>query len=95
VFGRERPYPNAPRTLDLDLLLHGDAVRDTARLTLPHPRIAERAFVLAPLSELLGGDWVLPGSGRLDALLRNCAGQALRHAGQLRPEPPIDEGPRR
>jgi len=50
--GRERPYRNAPRTLDLDLLLYGDVTLDTPRLTLPHPRIAERAFVLAPLAEL-------------------------------------------
>ena len=50
--GRERPYRNAPRTLDLDLLLYGDLVLDTARLTLPHPRLAERAFVLRPLLEI-------------------------------------------
>lgn len=50
--GRERPYRNAPRTLDLDLLLHGDALLDTPTLTLPHPRLAERAFVLRPLLEL-------------------------------------------
>ena len=43
---RERPYRNAPRTLDLDLLRHGDAVLRTARLSLPHPRMHERAFVL-------------------------------------------------
>ena len=50
--GRQRPYPNAPRTLDLDLLLHGDIEMDTARLILPHPRLHQRAFVLAPLHEL-------------------------------------------
>jgi len=50
--GRERPYRNAPRTLDLDLLLHGAAVRTTPALTLPHPRLHERAFVLRPLLEL-------------------------------------------
>jgi 2-amino-4-hydroxy-6-hydroxymethyldihydropteridine diphosphokinase len=50
--GRERPYRNAPRTLDLDLLLYGDAVLDTPRLTLPHPRLGERAFVLRPLLEI-------------------------------------------
>ncbi len=50
--GRERPYRNAPRTLDLDLLLHGDTVMDTPRLTLPHPRLGERAFVLRPLLEI-------------------------------------------
>ncbi|OUM03566.1 2-amino-4-hydroxy-6-hydroxymethyldihydropteridine diphosphokinase [Variovorax sp. JS1663] len=50
--GRERPYRNAPRTLDLDLLLHGDAVLQDAVLTLPHPRMNERAFVLLPLAEI-------------------------------------------
>jgi len=50
--GRERPYRNAPRTLDLDLLYHGDVVMATESLTLPHPRIAERAFVLLPLAEI-------------------------------------------
>lgn len=50
--GRERPYRNAPRTLDLDLLRHGDIRMETPTLTLPHPRIAERAFVLLPLAEL-------------------------------------------
>ncbi|MDM0036309.1 2-amino-4-hydroxy-6-hydroxymethyldihydropteridine diphosphokinase [Variovorax sp. J22P271] len=50
--GRERPYRNAPRTLDLDLLRHGDAVLDTPQLRLPHPRLAERAFVLLPLAEI-------------------------------------------
>lgn len=50
--GRERPFPNAPRTLDLDLLMHANAVRDTPTLTLPHPRMRERAFVLKPLAEI-------------------------------------------
>ncbi|MCD6077143.1 MAG: folK [Ramlibacter sp.] len=50
--GRERPYRNAPRTLDLDLLLYGVARIDSARLTVPHPRMRERAFVLLPLREL-------------------------------------------
>jgi 2-amino-4-hydroxy-6-hydroxymethyldihydropteridine diphosphokinase len=62
--GRERPYPNAPRTLDLDLLLHGDLQRHTTRLTLPHPRMSHRAFVLLPLLQLcaaLPGQIVLPG----------------------------------
>lgn len=50
--GRRRPYPNAPRTLDIDLLLYGDIVRDEPWLTIPHPRLRERGFVLAPLAEL-------------------------------------------
>lgn len=50
--GRERPYRNAPRTLDLDLLLYGDARIDSPTLTVPHPRMGERAFVLVPLQEI-------------------------------------------
>jgi 2-amino-4-hydroxy-6-hydroxymethyldihydropteridine diphosphokinase len=50
--GRERPYRNAPRTLDLDLLLYGHARIDSPRLTVPHPRMHERAFVLVPLREI-------------------------------------------
>ncbi len=50
--GRERPFINAPRTLDLDLLLYGDQHIATARLIVPHPRLTERAFVLLPLLEI-------------------------------------------
>ncbi|MBW8721747.1 MAG: 2-amino-4-hydroxy-6-hydroxymethyldihydropteridine diphosphokinase [Polaromonas sp.] len=50
--GRQRPYRNAPRTLDLDMLLYGSARIDSERLTVPHPRMALRAFVLAPLAEI-------------------------------------------
>ena len=50
--GRERPFKNAPRTLDLDLIFYGDVVLATPELTLPHPRWHERAFVLQPLAEV-------------------------------------------
>lgn len=50
--GRQRPYRNAPRTLDLDLLLYGSARVDSPTLTVPHPRMMERAFVLVPLAEI-------------------------------------------
>jgi 2-amino-4-hydroxy-6-hydroxymethyldihydropteridine diphosphokinase len=50
--GRERPYRNAPRTLDLDLLLYGSARIDSAALTVPHPRMTQRAFVLVPLADI-------------------------------------------
>ena len=50
--GRERPYPNAPRTLDLDLLLYGDVRLNTPDLQVPHPRMWQRAFVLLPLAEI-------------------------------------------
>ena len=50
--GRTRGVPNAPRTLDLDLLLYGDLLLETPHLTVPHPRLHERAFVLVPLCDL-------------------------------------------
>lgn len=50
--GRLRPYPNAPRTLDVDVLLYGQARIDSARLTVPHPRMWARAFVLKPLAQV-------------------------------------------
>jgi 2-amino-4-hydroxy-6-hydroxymethyldihydropteridine diphosphokinase len=50
--GRQRSFPNAPRTLDLDLLLYGDLRLSGASLTIPHPRMHERAFVLKPLLEI-------------------------------------------
>jgi 2-amino-4-hydroxy-6-hydroxymethyldihydropteridine diphosphokinase len=53
--GRERPYRNAPRTLDLDLLLYGSARIESERLTVPHPRMTQRAFVLVPLAEIALG----------------------------------------
>jgi len=53
--GRERPWRNAPRTLDLDLLLYGEAHVQSTRLTVPHPRMRERAFVLRPLADIAPG----------------------------------------
>jgi 2-amino-4-hydroxy-6-hydroxymethyldihydropteridine diphosphokinase len=50
--GRERPFPGAPRTLDLDLVLFGDVVLEEAGLIVPHPRFRERSFVLEPLAEI-------------------------------------------
>ena len=52
IAGRERPYRNAPRTLDIDLLLFGDGNIQSSALQVPHPRMRERAFVLLPMSEL-------------------------------------------
>jgi len=74
--GRERPYRNAPRTLDLDLLLAGDAIIDTPTLSVPHPRMHERAFVLAPLLEV-APDIVIPGRGRAADYLPGVADQAI------------------
>jgi len=75
-FGRERPYHHAPRTLDLDLLLHGDAVLCTPRLTLPHPRLHLRAFVLRPLLDL-APKLHAPGLGALASHLAGTADQAI------------------
>lgn len=75
--GRERPYRNAPRTLDLDLLLYGDAAIDDAPLlAVPHPRMHERAFVLAPLLEI-APDAQIPGRGRAADFLPTVADQAI------------------
>ncbi len=75
-FGRVRSIKNAPRTLDLDLLMYGDECHDTAGLTLPHPRLTERAFVLAPLAEI-APDLLIPGHGRVADLLSRVAGQRI------------------
>jgi 2-amino-4-hydroxy-6-hydroxymethyldihydropteridine diphosphokinase len=74
--GRERPYRNAPRTLDLDLLLVDELVLDTPALTLPHPRAHERAFVLAPLAEL-APLLEIPGRGRVADLLAATVDQPI------------------
>ena len=74
--GRVRHFLNAPRTLDLDLLLHGTAGIVSEALTLPHPRLHERAFVLAPLAEIAPG-LVVPGHGRVEDLLRGVAAQRI------------------
>ena len=76
VHGRQRPYRNAPRTLDLDLLWHEAPWSSTPELTLPHPRLQQRAFVLQPLLELDSG-LALPGLGLLRARLPAVADQVL------------------
>jgi 2-amino-4-hydroxy-6-hydroxymethyldihydropteridine diphosphokinase len=68
--GRERSFPNAPRTLDLDVLLYGNAPIDSPALTVPHPRMHERALVLKPLLEISPE---LP----YQAFLETCAGQEV------------------
>ncbi len=74
--GRARPYRNAPRTLDLDLLLHGRHRLAGPVLTLPHPRLHERAFVLHPLAEI-APRLVIPGRGAVEALLAQVACQRI------------------
>jgi len=79
-FGRRREFPGAPRTLDLDLLLYGDRVIAEPWLIVPHPRMHERAFVLAPLAEI-APDIAIPGKGSAGALLRACADQKAEKIG--------------
>lgn len=75
--GRERPFRNAPRTLDLDLLLVGDLVLNTPSLVLPHPRLQHRAFVLLPLLEIAPALHA-PGLGALHDALPAVANQPIR-----------------
>ncbi len=75
-FGRERPFRNAPRTLDLDLLLYGEQVITDEDLQVPHPRMTGRAFVLLPLLELDPG-LQLPGHGAASDHLANVQDQQI------------------
>jgi len=78
--GRQRPFRNAPRTLDLDLLLFGQRVLDGPVLTLPHPRLHERAFVLEPLFEI-APEVQHPLLGALAPWRQRAAGQSLCRLG--------------
>ena len=75
-FGRERPYANAPRTIDLDILSFEGVSQTDTELTIPHPRIIERSFVLLPLLEI-APDFFLPNLGELKAYLPNVADQRI------------------
>jgi 2-amino-4-hydroxy-6-hydroxymethyldihydropteridine diphosphokinase len=79
-FGRRREFPGAPRTLDLDLLLYGDQVIADPHLAVPHPRMHERAFVLAPLVEI-APDAAIPGRGPAAMLLAACKDQKIEKTG--------------
>lgn len=72
------------RTLDLDILLYGDLQCSSVELTVPHPGIAQRAFVLYPLAEI-APELVLPGLGGLAALLANCPRDGLERLGAIQP----------
>ena len=79
MFGRQREPSgarNLARTLDLDLLLYGDQINDDPSLTLPHPRMHHRAFVLAPLAEI-APDLMIPGRGCVASLLKLCVDQRI------------------
>lgn len=88
--GRERNFRNAPRTLDLDLLLYGNAHFHEDGLTLPHPRMHTRGFVLLPLLEI-DPDAVIPGHGRAADWLAGCADQSVVvvASATLQPRPPL------
>ena len=83
-FGRERPFRNAPRTLDLDLLLYGDQCLHDATLEVPHPRMMTRAFVLLPLLELDAGI-VVPGKGQARDFLAAVHEQPIRRLDEQQP----------
>ncbi|MBU3550894.1 2-amino-4-hydroxy-6-hydroxymethyldihydropteridine diphosphokinase [Polynucleobacter sp. MWH-Berg-3C6] len=75
-FGRERPYSNAPRTLDLDILSFEGVIQNETELILPHPRIIERSFVLLPLLEI-APNFFLPDLGELKTYLPKVADQRI------------------
>lgn len=75
-YGRTRKFRNAPRTLDLDVLLYDDMQQHEHGLTIPHPQMHLRAFVLQPLLEI-APDTCIPGIGQAQQALRNCHDQTL------------------
>jgi 2-amino-4-hydroxy-6-hydroxymethyldihydropteridine diphosphokinase len=84
AFGRQRGRPNAPRTLDLDLIAYGRLMGDFDGLILPHPRAAERAFVMRPLAEIAPG-WRHPGGRTAQELA--CAVTVGLDAAPIHPHP--------
>lgn len=85
--GRTRDVHWGPRTIDLDLLLYGDRLIDTEALTVPHPRIQEREFVLYPLNEI-APDLMIPEQGLVSVLTACCALNGLE---KLEDEPQLEE----
>jgi 2-amino-4-hydroxy-6-hydroxymethyldihydropteridine diphosphokinase len=79
--GRVRDFANAPRTLDLDILIYGDVQLSNGRLVVPHPRAHERAFVLMPLLEI-APDCVIPGRGPARELLARVQDQGVAHVAE-------------
>ncbi|HEY3598754.1 MAG TPA: 2-amino-4-hydroxy-6-hydroxymethyldihydropteridine diphosphokinase [Paraburkholderia sp.] len=81
-FGRERPFRNAPRTLDLDILLYGEHCIDEPDLIVPHPRVTDRAFALVPLIEI-DPELIIPQRGRAEAFLPSVASQRIEKVKSL------------
>lgn len=79
--GRERPFPNAPRVLDLDLLLYDDIAMQTRELTLPHPRMQDRGFVMLPLAEI-APDLEIGHHGKAGLLAQACRDQGVERMAQ-------------
>jgi 2-amino-4-hydroxy-6-hydroxymethyldihydropteridine diphosphokinase len=88
ALGRERTFANAPRIIDIDLLAYGDVVMRTPELTLPHPRMKDRGFVLHPLAEV-APDWVHPVLARTARELLSAARslERVERVGPLYDEP--------
>jgi 2-amino-4-hydroxy-6-hydroxymethyldihydropteridine diphosphokinase len=82
AYGRERSEPNAPRTLDVDLIVVGDRISDTEELKLPHPRAHERAFVLVPWHEI-DVHAQIPGRGKIADLLAGLDTSGVVHRPDL------------
>ncbi|MEM5325526.1 2-amino-4-hydroxy-6-hydroxymethyldihydropteridine diphosphokinase [Paraburkholderia sp. JHI2823] len=91
-FGRERPFRNAPRTLDIDILLYGEAIIDEPDLVVPHPRMTGRAFALVPLVEI-DPELVIPGVGPASAFLAAVADQRIEKVKPLCQCPGIAPAP--
>jgi len=91
--GRQRATALAPRPLDLDLLLYGEMVMQSPTLTLPHPRLHQRAFVLLPLAEI-APTLSIPGFGSLSALLEEVKGQRIERVQDI-DDPVIPRSPSR
>ena len=87
ALGRTPSFPNAPRPIDVDILLYGDLIIESPQLVVPHPRLEERAFVLIPLAEI-GADLVCPESGRsIRELARGVSGRdRVKKIGELNQE---------
>ena len=83
--GRVRTFPNAPRTLDLDILLYGDIVVDQEDLIIPHPRLSERKFALEPLAEI-APDFIHPVlKESIRSLLKKCPDSSRVHIADSTP----------